>query len=210
MNVNIFTGFYVDENKSRNAELKFCINKNVSAGINLVFLLESKHLKALPDSFCIYFKFPFEHRPTFNDFFEAASLPFFANDINIISNSDIFFEDIESLIQYPFSEKDCLALSRWDYHFNSKPTPFHRSDSQDSWIFKGVPKIKLEEDFCMGIPGCDNRIAYEINKAGYNSINPCSVIKSYHVHESNIRNYLDDNGNRKDVVPPPYLLVNPQ
>lgn len=42
-----------------------------------------------------------------------------------------------------------------------------------------VPKITL------GVPYCDNTIAYYIDHLDYTLQNPCYEIRSYHIHHSN-------------------------
>ncbi|WPT11388.1 hypothetical protein PSENEW3n2_00000826 [Picochlorum sp. SENEW3] len=56
----------------------------------------------------------------------------------------------------------------------------------------------------LGKPGIDNRLAYELLKAGYQVSNPSKSITSWHVHGTNIRDY-----SHLDVVPPPYAIVYP-
>jgi hypothetical protein len=55
----------------------------------------------------------------------------------------------------------------------------------------------------MGIPGCDNRIAYELNRAGYRLCNPATKVQSIHYHESDIHNY----NHETPKVPRPYLYI---
>ena len=64
-------------------------------------------------------------------------------------------------------------------------------------------------DFNLGIPGCDNRIAWELYRAGYKLINPASKIKSYHYHPSDLHNYHDETGEVKAYcyIAKPYLFV---
>jgi len=59
------------------------------------------------------------------------------------------------------------------------------------------------------VHNCDNRLAYDIQAHGYNVINSCHTIKTYHLHNSNIRNYLNDKNEPIERIPQPYLLVNP-
>ena len=59
------------------------------------------------------------------------------------------------------------------------------------------------------VHNCDNRLAHDIQSHGYNVINPSHTIKTYHLHNSNIRNYLNDRNEPIERIPQPYLLVNP-
>jgi hypothetical protein len=154
-----------------------------------------------------------ESRPTFNTFFEKMYLPLYSNQINVMANSDIFFTEGLSDIRDYMSNLDthtCVALSRYDYDRTNGLTPFHRADSQDTWIFNDRPQIRTELEFGMGMAGCDNRLAYDIINQGYQIINPCSSIVTYHLHSSNVRNYLNDKSEPINRIPPPYHLVTPQ
>ena len=80
------------------------------------------------------------------------------------------------------------ALCRWDYISSSQAKFYDKIFSQDTWIFKG-PVKKMDGNFQLGYPRCDQCIAYEIKKAGYILHNPSRQIKTYHLHNSKIRNY---------------------
>lgn len=146
--------------------------------------------------------FESQTKPTYTSFFNKINEISTDDDINVICNSDIFFDETIKLAEN-IKPNEMYALLRWEYQINKTAKLFERPDSQDTWIFRG--KINnVYGDFTLGIRGCDNRIAHEFSKAGYSVLNPCRSIKSYHVHNSNIRNYT-----MKDVVPPPYLTIHP-
>ena len=50
----------------------------------------------------------------------------------------------------------------------------------------------VDGSYCLGRPGCDNRIAFEFNKAGYRLSNPSKTIQAIHLHTVNIRSYTQD------------------
>ena len=87
-------------------------------------------------------------------------------DINIISNSDIYFDESLSKLKYiKWDAGIALACSRWDVYDGTYKV-YPTCDSQDFWIFKGSIK-GMYSAFPLGKPGSDNRIAWEINEAGY-------------------------------------------
>ena len=92
---------------------------------------------------------------------------------------------------------------RWEYSDNPR-IHIMRADCQDSWIWIGKIKELDFTDFYLGKNGCDNRIAWEIKNKGYNLINPCTTIKSYHYHDSNFRTYLQEK-----AIPSPYEWIHP-
>lgn len=212
MKINLYTTFYKDANQDRMNELLFCVNKNLSGVFDKVtFLVDSRDdyysLKNYQDCSIQIFN---DKRPSFNDFFDACE----DCCINVISNTDIFFtENSVECIKHFFStiedkDNNCLALSRWDYYPDGTSSHFNRADSQDTWCLYGKPKIRTSIDFTLGRAGCDNRIAYELKEGGYNVLNPSNSIRTYHLHNSNIRNYIKD-GIVQNRVEPPYYLVTP-
>jgi hypothetical protein len=177
----LFTSFYLDKKPERQRELEHCIRMNVN-NIHIdkmVVLLEGKKedFPVLNYDKIHVLEVP---RPTFKQFFELA---------NVMALKDINWHN------------RCLALSRWHYNDNHQVILHNEQYSQDVWIFKG--KIRPMEycDFYMGIRGCDNRIAYEIYRAGYHVINPAHSIRCIHYHMTEIRNYDDT------VIPKPYYPI---
>ncbi len=155
-------------------------------------------------------------RPTFNDYFYTISKLFSGDDnINIISNLDIIIPS-QALIcsrAYMANNRTCLALTRWDVNdgsdYKNKSTFFERVDSQDTWIFMGAVSQIAGVNYGLGKCGIDNSIAYYLEQSGYNVLNPSRTIKTYHLHLTNIRNYMDLVGNAVDSIPPPYKLLPP-
>jgi hypothetical protein len=218
MNYNLFTQFYVDPNPNRQLELEYCLRRNIANSFGkIVLFIEKKEevVYLIENGFLTtrtFIKF-IDKRATFNDMFAVMDSGEYADDYNIMANTDIFFtEGLTDLKAYTETlEKNiCVALSRYDYQMNGYVTPFHRADSQDTWGFFGNPFVRTSIEFGMGMAGCDNRLAHEIVQHGYQVVNPCSQIATYHLHQSNVRNYLNDNNEPKERIPPPYVLVKPQ
>lgn len=181
--IRLFYNYYKDKDHKRRKEIDFCLEKNINNPLFDIIILES------------------ETNPTFNFYIEKINKLSKENDINIICNSDIFFDKTIELIKN-IKEKDFYALSRYDWD-NNLATFSNQSNSQDVWIFKGRAE-NINADFQLGKPGCDNRIAFEFKKAGYNVTNPSKSIKTYHVHSSNIRRYSEE-----EKIEGEYLFVEP-
>ena len=131
---------------------------------------------------------------------------------SLIRNSSIENHNI-IISDYLINNKTCLALTRWDISdkddYKNGAVFFDRPDSQDTWIFRGgIPQMAGAE-FGLGLCGCDNSIAYMIEQCGYNVINPSRTIKTYHLHLTNVRNYIDVVGQVIERIPPPYKLLHP-
>lgn len=178
----VYVSVYHDRNPVRQAELDECLHQNrINPHIEKVVELTG-------------------NRPTYNDFFQL-----FRDDaVNIIINSDIFFTHSVQLAKR-IKANQCFALCRWDWNGNGKAKFLNRYDSQDAWIFRGRLKRNINAGFCLGIPGCDNRIAYEIRKAGYQILNPSATIHALHYHASGVRSYTD----KTEAVPQPYHFITP-
>lgn len=207
--VNLFINFYIDKDRKRHLELMTCFIKNsLNQKINRTYVfLEPEHNKAASleksDRRPIIIE---SKRPTYADYFALINRVTEPNDINIIANADIYFDELNIfLIENSINENECYALSRWDEIGPNKYKLFDRPDTADTWIFKGPVKFVQDCDFTLGVPGCDNAIAHKLEQAGYNVLNPSRDIKTYHLHFSGVRNY-----NAKiDRVPPPYKLIHP-
>lgn len=149
-------------------------------------------------------------RPTFNELFSLC-LP---DHINVIANSDIYFDDEGIAHMRTIAPGQCFALSRWDIHTDHSARLYNHADSADTWVFFGKPQ-GINAPFTMGVPGCDNSLAWLIKEAGYRISNPSLTIRSYHLHRVNWRSYLADpegrarGGAKIERIPPPYHLIKP-
>lgn len=182
--IKLFYNYYEDKNPARKKEIDFCLQKNLANPHFKTVIVESVN------------------KPTYDDFFKKINETVGPEDISIICNSDIFFDETIILAEH-IGPKDLYALLRWEYSTSGISIHSNRPDSQDTWIVRG----KVENvfgGFTLGIRGCDNRIAHEFLKAGYNVTNPSKSIKSYHVHTSGIRNYT-----MSEAIPPPYHTFGP-
>ncbi len=142
-------------------------------------------------------------RPYFRDFFDYAN-KIDINDFKIISNSDIFFENSIGKVYTRWRDNNIYCLTRWDYLNQGEYSFYENYKSQDVWIFKN----KIPENigvYYLGIPGCDNRLAKELNNCEFKILNPSLSIKAIHVHHSEIRNYTIGkdtvNGEYKYLIP---------
>jgi hypothetical protein len=197
----LLQNYYVDKNEGRQAENDKCLEMNVANEyITKIVLLVETEARPVIQSEKIQFV-EVETRPTYTDFFRIANEVSSVNDVIIISNSDIYFNESIALANN-IKENECYALSRWN-KVGDKLVPFHHSDSQDTWIMRS-PIRDVVVDFTLGVPGCDNSIAHHLCQAGYEITNPCRSIVTIHLHDGNEHNYT-----AQDRVPPPYLRILP-
>lgn len=196
--IRLFTSYYEDQDKERDKEIKECLKKNIENRIIDEIVLISE-VEVSGDR-C---KVVMGERPTYDDFFKLINEVASPDDISIIANSDIYFDKSIGLAA-KMGVKDCYTLSRWDVLGSDKIQHHNFGWSQDVWIFKGQVKTLFPCGFHLGIPGCDNSIAYWLMESGYDLTNPSFDIIAYHLHLSGIRRYDDNN-----KIPPPYHLVFP-
>lgn len=151
-------------------------------------------------------------RLTYKDYFNYASTNIPEDDIVILANSDIYFDDTISKAKLICSKFDniVLALTRWcPYNGhkieNNKVIPYHGAkSSQDTWIWKNKLQGYQNQniDFPLGKFGCDNSIAHAFLNMGYFVSNPSLEIITYHLHkEDSDRQYV------KTHLPYPHTYV---
>jgi hypothetical protein len=180
--IRLLYNYYEDKNPARKKEIDFCLQKNLENNyLNMVIIESAEKL-------------------TYDFFFNRINELTGPDDINIICNSDIFFDDTIRLASH-LPPRKAYALSRWDFINPQHSNLFNREDSQDTWIIRG-PAKHIVGNFTLGMKGCDNRIAFELQQAGYHPTNPAHSIKTHHVHNSNVRNY-----SHKDTVKGNYLRL---
>lgn len=188
---NLFISWFKSE---RESEYLTCLQKNAEI-FDRIFILNETDKQPYSHHECKILNLPVNGRPTFRTFFNAINHITKDGEINVIANSDIWFENIIGP-----KVNECYALTRHE------PTFFlNRSDSQDSWLFTGIIKIPYYCDFALGYPGCDNRIAYELKMAGYMVLNPSLSIKTHHVHKVATDHYKP--GTKRILRP--YLKIEP-
>jgi len=223
----LITSFYLSNNIERNNELKKCLIKNYQNNyIKKIYLLNNQIYNL---DFINNIEHSFDHKNTYqvntisneklninkkiiqiiinddinyilkyNDAINFANNQC-ENEICILSNSDIYFDNSLLKIKPINFNNIVYALLRYDEDNNGNKKIFERfniprNDSQDSWIFKSPLNIDLNKaDFSFGTLGCDNIFAYILNQSNIILKNPAYDIISTHVHNSDYRTYEVDN-----------------
>jgi hypothetical protein len=109
----------------------------------------------------------------------------------IIANTDIFFDRTLARLDHYDLAGWLLCLSRWDLHPDGLWRLFDYDMSQDAWIFQ-PPVPPFPCDFHLGVLGCENRLAWEADRAGLLLANPSRSVRAYHLHASGVRRYVPD------------------
>ena len=201
--IGLFTCWHDAGNPVRQAELEVCLRRNLAnQHIRQVVLWKDSGSVPVRESKLLVCEK--NRQPTFDDLFALANAVCVRNDIAVIANNDIWFDDTVALAGN-IGLNECYALLRWEEDhklLSSKGRP--REDSQDAWIFRTfIPLVGA--DFSPGRPRCDNALAYRFWKHGYDFSNPAKSIHIHHLHASGLRNY----DSKKHRIPRPWLHVEP-
>lgn len=197
--INLYISLYEILNTERKNEILGVLKRNVQNQIIDKIVIFSEPNDNISFNNAKINKVHIQSRPRFSDFIDVLD----PECINIIANNDIEFLEPSRLnwLKY-ITSSDFITLTR--YESNGKLFRENRGDSQDTWIFKGRPDVLKYCDFPMGVPGCDNRIAYIFYAMGYRVLNPSKSIKTIHRHKSQFRFYTEE-----DRILGPYLNVKP-
>jgi len=195
--INYFVEYWDCGNEQRNLEIINCINNNIHSKLFTNIFIFSSSKEDRIDHTIIS-----NERITYQFIFNNS-----LDGVNILANSDIQFDE-SILLSQNIKDDEFYALTRYeDDGFRHKhDDPYFGSDSQDVWIWKNKCKIS-DANFYLGLPGCDNKIAYHAFQHGYEVTNPSLTIKTYHKHSTELRT-----GTTSDIIhriDPPYALVYP-
>lgn len=191
----LLVGFYQDADPARTSEFIECIRRNCenpSIDRLVVFIEHDASAAELRTRWAEFTHGKvqlIEHgrRLVFGHLFEFANRHF-AGALVAIANADIFFDETLGLLDAVPLAGTFLCLSRWDERTDGNPEHYDNPCSQDAWIFE-APIPKIASDFRLGVPGCDNRLAYEAERAGLAVSNPSRSLRARHLHRSTVRRY---------------------
>ena len=203
--IRLFTSVFPEKREVRTAEYAECLRRNLECEEidEVVVLVEgSSDISNGPKLTCL----PVNTRPSYADYLARIRAVAEPEDVSIIANSDIYFDEGIGVLRYwRVPSNTVLALSRWE-STSADPYLNYRNDSQDAWIFRGPP-LEFKADFPVGVPRCDNRLVKELELAGYAVQNPAFSIRAYHLHDEVRGEYPTDH--REDFVEGPYGYVWP-
>lgn len=197
--INVFFPYYQCGDKDRQKEIDLCLRKNAENElIDKLFVvidddcdcpIKNSNIQVINIDCRLTYKYWIEltHR-------------FCTSGISLLCNSDIYFdESLSKVKQVLTSSKQFLALSRWELLGDSLSKHPNPHWSQDCWGLRVgeefSPSFLHQLDFPMGVPRCDNKIAYLFATQGWQIFNPVDDLRSIHVHETQMRTYhkkLDD------------------
>lgn len=193
--LTLLSGLYLDASPERLREFLTCIERNAAnphiSGVH-VFLedavepaeLVARHPQLASPKVRLV---PHGQRLTFHDLFAYANRELPGRRV-LVANADIFFDDTLALLDGYDLFGRLLCLSRWDLQANGAWQLYDFESSQDAWIFQ-APLPAIDCHFHLGLLGCDNRLAWEAERAGLVLSNPSRSIRACHLHGSGVRRY---------------------
>lgn len=189
----LFTPYFASTTPERQLELDECLRRNVACDvIQKIFLLidDGRH-PPLSDK-----KVEVVHvagRPTYRQWVDLSQMKG-RSGISILANSDIYFDaTLENIRQIFCRTHAFVALSRHERRADTITPHPNPHWSQDVWALHTAADIpdslKRALDIPLGVPRCDNKVAYCFAVHGWNLFNPLHFIHGIHVHETQQRNY---------------------
>jgi hypothetical protein len=203
----VFTTWYRESRSDRHAEYLRCLHQNLNCEALDEVCVFDEQSGTLPAHPRLSVR-TVSQRPTYAQFFDWINQTSGAEDWSIIANTDICFDrSLVMLKNLSVTSRQVFALSRWDVLPDGSCRLFDRGDSQDSWFFRG-PVCDVQGNFPLGVYDCDNKIAWELQQAGYEVINPALSLRSYHHHQCGYRSYEEKTAPDYGIRPP-FLYVEP-
>ena len=217
----IIAQFYQHSSKERFNEIKECLRRNCECSyVDRIVLLNERDYSAewnkMPHSHKIK-QAVIKKRLTYANFLQYVHDHVPENVYVILANADIYFGDSLGDLHKLNMAGKMLALLRWDDDGRGPEKAMlfgPRADSQDSWILlsnsiRNPTWNYALFDFELGQPGCDNAFAGHMLRQRFLLSNPALTFKTYHLHNSNIRNYTKKDTIRADIyvnIIPTYLI----
>ena len=204
--VVLITSYYESANTIRNREINDCLINNCNNKfIKKIYLLNDKiyNLDFLPsqDKIVQVLTNNPENQLSF-DFAISFTNTHLKDEICILANSDIYYDNTLVLLKNYNLNKKVIALSR--YESSTGKLWKNAISSQDTWIYKSPVSVDIAKcNFNFGVPACDHLIGSLFNEQNL-VFNPCLDLKSYHLHDSMYRTYTHSqklSGNYFFVIP---------
>ncbi|MEP0391851.1 MAG: exostosin family protein [Erythrobacter sp.] len=192
--LNLFVPFYTPPDKERAKEILYCLEKNLATKLFASIVLLVDDDTDIPYEGQELSIIRLDHRPTYLDWVNESRLRC-PGQVSILANSDIYFDDsIARLLElFRANPSAFVALSRLekgDEGLTAHPNPHF---SQDTWAFLPDRSVDFPSQRALnipiGVPRCDNKIAYVFATEGYEVYNPYPIVRSMHVHQTNLRYY---------------------
>lgn len=203
MRISLFMPYFRPAQAERRAELERCLAENrKNLSIDQIYLMVDDDADVdISDGRVTVIAM--DRRVTYQDWIRFTE-QYCPEHISVLANADIFFDHTLVHLKELFEADPTgfMALSR--YELKEGETSLHPNPhwSQDVWAYYPAKGTNPDRDhrlnFPLGVPRCDNKVAYVFSVYGHAVYNPCRQVRSIHVHESGLRNY-DKKGDMRIV-----------
>jgi hypothetical protein len=199
----LFLPYYTPPDADRAAELVYCLKRNLDSGLFARIVLMIDDDTPLPFQDWRLLGIRLNRRPTYLDWVRTARR-LCPGHVAVLLNSDIHVDSSFASIAEIFRHDDraFVALSRFDKKGDDLVPHSDPHWSQDTWAY--VPALEddtsydAQLDVPLGVPRCDNKIAYLFGIQGYTIYNPFPFVRTVHVHETG-RRYYNKKGDRRII-----------
>ncbi|MBZ4023561.1 hypothetical protein CKO11_13950 [Rhodobacter sp. TJ_12] len=192
--IHLYTPYYLSDDFERQKELDRCLEKNIAvAEVDRIFLMiDDGHTPPFTsDKLTVI---PINGRPSYADWLDLTARHS-TDAISVLANSDIYLDETAALLPQIFdtSPQALAAISRYEIEGDKVSMHPKPQWSQDVWVIDGrvpVPDaIRRKMEIPLGVPRCDNKIGYVFSVHGYDIFNPCKFVRTFHLHETQLRSY---------------------
>jgi hypothetical protein len=191
--IYLFTPYFAAGTPDRQKEIDTCLRLNVaSSSIAKIFLLvDDGHQPPIVDDKIEIVKVA--ARPTYRQWVDLTR-DLGPSCLSVLANSDIYFDEtLPRMRDFLRSPQAFVALTRHEL-LAKQLVPHPKPQwSQDAWAIHGSSLVSTSLlkslDVPLGVPRCDNKIAYLFAIQGWNVYNPVNYINAVHLHESQQRSY---------------------
>ncbi len=198
--IRLLINLYPMDAGPRLEEITFCLRSNMAnRAISEIIVLDEgfPNRDLLENSKVTVVRI--DSRPGFSAYYDELS----PDALNLLANNDIRFDStLKKLKWLALGRYDLLCLTRTEA--DGRLYKAGKGDTQDAWLFLGKAGPLRACAFPMGIPGCENRLAFEFFAARYRVLNPSRLVRAHHEHRSQTRSYRE-----AQRIPGPYLMTRP-
>ncbi|WP_300540858.1 exostosin family protein [Maricaulis sp.] len=203
MTISLFMPYFSPAEEGRRKELEFCLERNRGNDriAHIYLMVDDESVVDTAGGHVSVIRM--DRRPTYQDWTQLAEACC-PDHISILANADIYFDETVSRLEEVFEADPTgfVALSRYELQGNETRLHPNPHWSQDTWAYLPAKASNPDRDRCLnfplGVPRCDNKVAYVFAVYGHAIYNPCREVRSIHVHETGLRTY-DKKGDMRIV-----------